>query len=220
MIKVKDCIIEINKYFGTNYPLEFVMPDCGLNKPKPKFDIQLQDKLSEILRFVSRIKDSGFLFHIQDLGKLDESPSYRIWMNYEETMHECHFGQISTNQSNGYLERQDLNGCLLYSISEWCKYNNYYKEKIIWKHITKENNDGPCQEGYLKIDGKEIHIFNFYDTDTFYLEYKGFFGEKYKHKLDNFLKPDVLQEVAQSIALNDIKYIVYDPDYCDLTKNK
>lgn len=138
MHSARDCINAINEYFGTDYTETEVIPDMGHGKPHTFTKPSLRN-LGEILRFVWRIQEEGFIVNIQDLNRLDKHPDYRIWFNVADGMIECPFGQISQGAAGGYLEGTTLEYCLLYSISEWCKYNKHIKQNVIWRRVRNRD---------------------------------------------------------------------------------
>ena len=165
----------INKYFGTNYKYDFTIPEFGLNKEN-KFIHELNlFNLNELMRFVFRIQEKGYLFNIQDLNNFNKSPEYRIWFNkiIDGEQIECGYGQISSSSVTNYLQGNTLEYCLLYSIGEWCKYSQY---EIEWVRIRNQRNPQIKYNGYITVNDKKHLIYRIHDLDYFNLEYIDYTG--------------------------------------------
>jgi hypothetical protein len=197
MYKTEDSIDEINKYFGTSYPRTIVIPDFGLDKPSVFPMPSSIYSLAELMRFVWRIQEEGFIVNIQDLSRLDEPTNYRIWFNLEEGMIECPFGQISQSAASGYLEGTTLEYCLIYSIGEWCKFGKYIKQNIAWRRIRDVRQPNVKWEGYYFIDGNEILLYRIHDLDYFNLEMVDYAGDVLMLEMpETYFLADVKQQAT------------------------
>lgn len=215
MYKLEDCIKTINEYFGTDYRVVDVVPDFGLGKPHrfPKPSIH---RLEEIMRFIWRIQEEGFIVNIQDLRTLDKYPEYRIWFNLMENMVECPFGQISQGAAGGYLEGSSLECCLLYSISEWCKFNKYIKQNVTWRRIRDKD---VKYTGCIDVDGEEIVLYRIHDLDYLHIEYVELDGNVCMVEMpENFMMNEV-KIAAESMMYGCITSIAKNPSKFNL-KNK
>jgi hypothetical protein len=179
----------INEYFGTSHTTDTAT-------------------LIELMRLVSRIQhDHGFIVQIQDLNRLDSKygSDFRIWFNRKEDMLECGFGQICQGSAPGYLDDENLETCLIYSIGEWCTYHKYL-DAFSWKRVR--GFDSVKEEGYLTVAGKELLVIRFHDMDHFYLEYVELTGDTIMVEMpDSYLKSEVLDRGHYKI-LEHIKPIV------------
>ncbi len=216
MYKTEDSIDEINKYFGTSYPRVDVIPDFGLGKPNVFPMPKSIYRLEELMRFVWRIQEEGFLVNIQDLNGLDKPSDYRIWFNLEEGMIECPFGQISQGAASGILRGTSLEYCLIYSIGEWCKFGKYIKQNITWRRIRDVRRPNIKWEGYLDIDGNEILLYRIHDLDYFHLEMVELTGEVIMIEMtEKHFLPDVKMD-AEMMMYSRIANIVKDPNTYNL----
>jgi len=209
MIRIEDRINTINEYFGTDYSVTDVVHDKSHTFPKPSIY-----QFSEILRFVHRIRDEGFIVNIQDLNPLDRPPEYKIWFNLTEGMIECPFGHISQGTAHGHLECTTLVHCLLYSISEWCKYNKCVKQNIVWHRSRNAK-----WEGYAQVGDREILIYRIHDLDYFHLEYVDLNKQIYMSDMPESYYIDDVKSDAQSMMYSSIVSIFDDPENYNL-KNK
>lgn len=129
---ITKCIDEINNYFGTAYPNH---EDGDLTKLKLCELFIARNKsifrMEEVMRLITRIQEKQFIVNIEDITTLDVEPVFRIWFNIiiesnlqdgQDEIVECSYGQVRTGYAPSGI-KDDLIHLLVYSISEWCKYN-------------------------------------------------------------------------------------------------